>query len=78
MEQIRSARALKFGTEVIVEVQGTDEHGAVDVISYQFALDDDGRGLTPKEPVADEHVSIVRDALTADEFSWVPEQTRSR
>ena len=48
MEQKDSARAVKFGTEVIVEVQGTDEYGDVDVISYQFAAEDDGRVLTPR------------------------------
>jgi hypothetical protein len=40
MEEIDSARAIKFGNEIIVEVQGTDVHGAIEVLSYQFTSED--------------------------------------
>lgn len=78
MEEIDSARAIKFGNEVIVEVQGTDELGAIEVLSYQFTSEDGEQELSPKEPVANEHVSIVRDALAEDEFDWAPKRSRNR
>jgi hypothetical protein len=77
MEDIDSARAIKFGNEIIVEVQGTDEHGLIEVISYQFTSEDGEQELSPKEPVAKERVSIVRDSLAEDEFDWTPDRSSS-
>lgn len=71
MEQINSAQAIKFGDEILVEIQGTDEHNVIAVKSYQFAFEEDEQALIPKESVDEEHVSIVRDTLQESGFHWV-------
>ena len=71
MDQVNSARAIKFGGDILVELQGMDNQGTIAVISYEFDFGDEGHELTPKEPIDDEHVSIVRDALVEDGFQWV-------
>ena len=71
MDQVNSARAIKFGGDLLVELQGTDNQGTIAVISYEFDVGDESQELTPKEPIDDEHVSIVRDALGENRFQWV-------
>lgn len=67
-DPIESARVIEYRDEVIVELQGTDEHGAIDVVSYQFSYGDDGRTLSPRGPVDDGHASLVRETLEEGGF----------
>lgn len=47
METINDAQLFGYREEVIVELQGTDDRGALDIVSYQFAYEDE-QLLSPK------------------------------
>ena len=68
METIDGAQVFRYREEVIVEVQGTDEQGAIDVVTYQLAYGEDDRTLMPKGPVDKEHTSIVKEILEKEGF----------
>lgn len=71
MDSTVDARVIPYRDEVIVEIQGTDEHGTIDVISYQFAIEDDRRTLSPKGPLDDSHRPEIEQALRSEGFDLV-------
>jgi hypothetical protein len=70
MDSFDGIRVIEYRDEVIVEVQGTDEHGEIDVISYQFAYEDKDRSISPKGSVEDDHETIVNETLVEEGFHW--------
>lgn len=71
MDSTVDVRVFAYRDEVIVEVQGTDEHGMIDVISYQFSIQEDRRTLSPKGKVDDSHRSEIKQALQREGFELV-------
>lgn len=55
---------IPYRDELIVELLGTDDHGAVDVVSYQFDYDSESRDVVvPRQSIDGEHISDVAAAL---------------
>jgi hypothetical protein len=44
MERIRGSRIIPYQNELLVELQGIDEHGELSVFTYQFEYGDDEKG----------------------------------
>lgn len=70
MSPAYSGRVIKYSDEVIVEIYDNDEYGEIDVVSYQFAFEDDGRTVSLKGSLDDNHVSEVREALNNEGFTY--------
>lgn len=69
IKDVERAGVIEYQTEVVVELQGTDEFGMVDVISYEFAREDVGGTVSEVEGVQEDHRSIVRDTQEDEGFT---------
>jgi hypothetical protein len=77
MDSIESVRVIEYRDEVIVELQGTDEHGVIDVVSYQFAYEDEERAISLEGSVDADHATIINETLTDEGFHWQQDTTDS-
>lgn len=68
MEQIHSSRVIGYQDELLVELLGSDEHGEVDAVTYQFDYGDADRTVNPKEPIDDAHRAAVETVLEQEGY----------
>lgn len=72
MSEYTDASVTAYRDELIVELFGTDDHGNLDVISYQFDYDDASRDIVvPKGPVDREHISAIETTLEDEGYQMV-------
>lgn len=74
MKIIEDISVIRYRDQVIIELVGTDKHGEIGVISYQFDRDGNSSGiLEPKSAIQTHHREAVTEALRSEGFQLASE-----
>lgn len=68
MDPSDDVRVFEYQDQLVLELYETDDQGDLEVVSYHFGYDDDGRTVHPVDQIAHPHQGVVRDALHDERF----------